>query len=197
MPGTRVPPVEVRRSGRRARTVSAWREGGRTVVAIPARFTRAQEREWVAKMTARLDAADRRRRPTDERLAVRAHELSERHLAGRAEPVAVTWSTRQGKRWGSCTPADGTIRLSDRLQGMPGWVIDYVLLHELAHLLHPGHGPDFWAELATYPHTERARGFLEGISHAAGSRAGDGPTDDDTTGSAGPVTDQGHDESRP
>ena len=119
MPGSGSPPVEVRRSGRRARTVSAWREGGRTVVAIPARFTRAQEREWVAKMTARLDAADRRRRPSDARLANRAHELSARYLAGRAEPLTVTWSSRQGKRWGSCTPADGTVRLSDRLQPMP------------------------------------------------------------------------------
>lgn len=196
MSGPRVPSVEVRRSGRRARTVSAWREGGRTVVAIPARFTGAQEREWVATMTARLDAADRRRRPSDDRLAVRAHELSTRYLSGRAEPVAVTWSSRQGKRWGSCTPADGTIRLSDRLQGMPAWVIDYVLLHELAHLLHPGHGPDFWAELAAYPHTERARGFLEGISHANGSLVGEGPTDDQS-GSAGPVADRGLDEPLP
>jgi hypothetical protein len=172
-----VPTVEVRRSGRRRRTVSAWREDGRTVVAIPARFTRAQEREWVARMTARLDGADRRRRPSDEELTVRAAALSERYLAGRARPASVAWSARQAKRWGSCTPADGTIRLSDRLQGMPGWVVDYVLLHELVHLLHPGHGPQFWAELAVYPHTERARGFLEGVAY--GGRAPGAPSVED------------------
>ena len=72
----------------------------------------------------------------------------------------------QNTRWGSCTPARGTVRISDRVQGMPGWVIDYVLLHELAHLIEPGHGEDFWALLAAYPHTERARGFLLGVSHA-------------------------------
>ncbi|WP_159808360.1 YgjP-like metallopeptidase domain-containing protein [Cellulomonas citrea] len=161
--------VEVRRSARRTRTVSAWRRDGRVVVAIPARFTRAQEREWVARMTARLDAADRRTRPSDDELVERAAVLSRRYLGGRARPRTVAWSSRQGARWGSCTPAHGSIRLSDRLQGMPVWVVDYVLLHELVHLLHAGHGPAFWAELAVYPHTERARGFLDGVAHVQGT----------------------------
>jgi hypothetical protein len=74
----------------------------------------------------------------------------------------------QGSRWGSCTPVDRTIRLSDRLQGMPGWVLDYVLVHELVHLRVPGHGADFWAEVEQFPRTERARGYLEGVSATAG-----------------------------
>lgn len=170
------PVVEVRRSRRRARTVSAWREGGRTIVAIPARFTRAQEREWVARMVERLAAQERRRRPSDAQLVARATELSRRYLGGRAVPTSVRWSSNQGRRWGSCTPSDGTIRISDRLQGMPRWVLDYVLLHELAHLLQPGHGDAFWAELAAYPHTQRARGFLEGCAFTRdGAEAGDVP----------------------
>lgn len=167
--------VEVRRSRKRARTVTAWREGERTIVAIPARFTRAQEHEWVRRMLTRLAAQERRRRPSDAELAARADDLSARYLGGRAKPTSVAWSSNQGRRWGSCTPSDGTIRLSDRLRGMPRWVVDYVLLHELAHLLHAGHGPDFWAELDAYPRTQRARGFLEGVAYA-GDRAGaDGP----------------------
>ena len=71
-------------------------------------------------------------------------------------------------RWASCTPADGTIRVSDRLRDVPSWVLDYVLVHELAHLLVPGHGPDFWAIVRGYPKTERAIGYLEGLSAAAG-----------------------------
>ena len=184
--------VEVRRSRRRARTVTAWREGERTVVAIPARFTRAQENEWVRRMLTRLAAQERRRRPSDEELAARAADLSARYLGGRARPTSVAWSTNQGRRWGSCTPSDGTIRLSDRLRGMPRWVVDYVLLHELAHLLHAGHGPDFWAELDAYPRPQRARGFLEGVAYAA-DRDGDagehpgrpGASDDDEP--AGPA----------
>lgn len=156
--------VEVRRSRRRTRTVSAFREGGRTVVAIPDRFTRTQEREWVRRMVTKMLDAERRRTPTDTGLERRAAELSDRYLGGRARPVSVAWSSRQGRRWGSCTPSQGTIRISTRLRGVPTWVLDYVLLHELVHLLQPGHGPEFWAELAAYPRTERARGFLEGLA---------------------------------
>jgi predicted metal-dependent hydrolase len=160
------------------RTVTAFREGDRTVVAIPARFTRAQEREWVRRMVTRLAIQEGRRRPSDDELAARAVELSDRFLGGRARPSGITWSSNQGRRWGSCTSLDGTIRISDRVRGMPAWVLDYVLLHELTHLLHAGHGPEFWAALSAYPRTERARGFLEGVTFTQDRT---GPHDDDVT----------------
>lgn len=160
------PAVEVRRSGRRKRTVSAYRDGEKIVVMIPARMTRAEEKEWVTTMVARVTKAERRRRPSDDDLQVRAARLSRKYLDGLAEPTSVRWVANQRARWGSCTPADGTIRLSDRLQGMPGYVVDYVLLHELVHLLEPGHDEDFWGWLERYDLTERARGFLEGVSAA-------------------------------
>jgi len=155
-------PVEVRRSARRRRTVSAYRDGGRTIVLIPARMSRAEERHWVAVMVQRLEQRERRVRPSDEVLLERARALSTRFLGGRAEPASVRWVTNQSGRWGSCTVDDRSIRISTRAQGMPAYVVDYVLLHELAHLLVPGHGPDFWAALADYPRLERARGFLDG-----------------------------------
>jgi predicted metal-dependent hydrolase len=74
----------------------------------------------------------------------------------------VAWSARQQQRWGSCTTATGEIRLSDRLQAMPDWVADYVLMHELTHLLERTHSPRFHDLVARYPHSERAKGFLEG-----------------------------------
>lgn len=173
IPMVDIPLVDVRRSARRRSTVSAYRDGERTVVLIPARMSRADERRWVATMLDRLADQDRRRKPSDADLLERAHALSRRHLGGRATPTSVRWVTNQGSRWGSCTPADGTIRLSTRLQGMPEWVLDYVLVHELAHLLVPGHGAEFWAVVGRYPRTERARGFLEGVSAAAGLGLGD------------------------
>lgn len=165
--------VEVRRSRRRRRTVSAYRDGGRTVVLIPARFTAAEEAHWVTTMVRRLEAQDRRRRPSDEALARRAAELSARYLGGHAVAASVAWVDNQNSRWGSCTPADASIRISSRVRGMPGWVLDYVLLHELAHLIEPRHGQPFWALLASYPRTERARGYLEGVAAAAGLTLGD------------------------
>lgn len=159
--------VEVRRSHRRRRTVSAYRDGDRTVVLLPARFSRKEEEEWVERMVARLAARERRRRPGDPQLLRRARELSKRYLDGLAEPCSVRWVTNQQSRWGSCTPMDGSIRLSSRLSGMPSWVVDYVLIHELAHLIVQGHGPKFWDLVGRYPKTERARGYLEGVAATA------------------------------
>lgn len=161
------PDVEVRRSARRRRTVSAYRDGERVVVLIPARFSKAEEREWVGRMVARVLATPNRRRGGDADLARRARELSDRYLAGRARPASVQWVAAMRTRWASCTPAERTIRLSRALLDMPLWVQDYVLLHELAHLLESGHGPRFWRLLESYPRTERARGYLDGVSAAA------------------------------
>ena len=158
--------VEVRRSRRRVSSVGAYREGGRTIVSIPARFSRAQEREWVDRMLSRLALKEQRRRPSNDQLMVRAQELSEQYLNGLATPSSVRWAKNQKQRWGSCSIEDATIRISTRVRGLPTWVLDYVLLHELAHLLHAGHGPQFWALLEPFDRTERARGFLEGVSYA-------------------------------
>jgi predicted metal-dependent hydrolase len=161
------PVVEVRRSARRRRTVSAHREGDRFVVLVPARLSAADERRWVQRMVERLSESEARRRPSDDELLARATSLSQRYLGGRAVPSSVRWSGNQQHRWGSCTPADGTVRISDRAKGLPPWVLDYVVLHELAHLLEASHSPRFWALLEAYPRTERARGFLEGYDTAA------------------------------
>lgn len=162
------PAVEVRRSARRRRTVSAYRDGDRIVVLIPARFTKAEEQEWVGRMVARVVGTRARRSGRgDTELTRRAAELSDRYLGGRARPSSVRWVPVMRTRWASCTPADGTIRLSGALRDLPTWVQDYVLLHELAHLLEAGHGPRFWRLLEGYPRTERARGYLDGVSAAA------------------------------
>lgn len=164
--------VVVRRSARRQRTVTAFRESGALVVCIPASFSAAQERDWVERMAARLRAQEERRSPDDAALARRAAELSTRHLAGRARPTSVRWVANQHARWGSTSTAEGAIRLSDRLRGMPAWVVDYVLVHELAHLIEPGHGVRFWSLVEAYPRAERARGYLEGFADAARGPAG-------------------------
>jgi predicted metal-dependent hydrolase len=175
--------------------VSAYRDGDRTVVLIPARMSRAEEREWVTVMLERLAKQDKRLRPSNRDLLARATDLSRSWLGGRARPASVRWVANQGSRWGSCTPADRTIRLSSRLQGMPTWVVDYVLVHELAHLLVPGHGPEFWAEVEAFPRTERARGYLEGVSATAGLGLSDVADDtDDADDADDPDTDAGRPE---
>jgi predicted metal-dependent hydrolase len=160
------PEVEVRRSSRRRRTVSAYREGERIVVLVPASLSRAEEADWVDRMVARLERSEQRRRPSDDDLVQRAHGLNDRYLGGLALPGSVRWVGNQQSRWGSCTPGDRSIRLSERLQGMPAWVIDYVLVHELAHLIEPSHNEQFWGWVDRFPQAERAKGYLLGWSAA-------------------------------
>lgn len=182
--GARASRIDVRRSRRRRRTVSAYRDGDTTVVLIPASLSKTEEQQWVATMVARLDRADRRRRPGDADLTTRAAELSRAYLDDRVRPTSVRWVSNQHSRWGSCTPADATIRLSDRLRGLPSYVVDYVLLHELAHLIEPRHGSRFWRLLDGFERLERARGFLEGVAASTGDRF---PPDVDEHAEAAPV----------
>jgi len=166
-------PIEVRRSNRRKRSISAFEQGGKLIIVVPGHFTKAQEAEWVGKMSARMQQRQAKRRPSDAALLARAFELSQIYYDGAARPESVAWSSNQNRRWGSCTLQTRAIRISDRLQGMPEYVLDYVLLHELAHLLHADHGPGFWALLAGYPHLEKAKGFLEGVEHQSRQSAAD------------------------
>ncbi|MFN2388866.1 MAG: M48 family metallopeptidase [Actinomycetota bacterium] len=152
--------IEIRRSTRRKKTISAQIVGDALVVHVPERLSRAEEQEWVTVMAARM--AERRRRDrlnSDGALAVRAAELADRYLSG-IRPKDIGWVTNQRSRWGSCSPAEGSIRLSVALADHPAWVRDYVIVHELAHLLVPDHSERFWALVDRYPLTERARGFL-------------------------------------
>lgn len=146
---------EVIRSPKRRKTVQARLVDGVVRVSIPARMSKAEEETWVAEMVGRFQ---RKQATAPVDLAARAELLAARY--GLAQPASIRWVDNQEWRWGSCTPSERSIRLSSRLGGYPGWVIDYVIVHELAHLVVGGHGADFWALVNRYPRTERARGFL-------------------------------------
>ena len=158
--------IEVRRSTRRRRSVTAYREGGQTIVVVPHRMARSDIAPIVFELLGRLEARERKSRPSDAQLLARAAVLNKKYLDGTAVPASVRWVTNQNRRWGSCTPLDRTIRLSHRMQGMPDYVVDYVLVHELVHLLVEGHGPDFEALMERYDRLTQARSFLSGVDFA-------------------------------
>lgn len=147
--------VEVVRSAKRRKTVQAREVNGVVRVHIPAAMSRAEEERWVGEMTRRFA---RRHATGHVDLAQRAEVLAVRH--GLPHPESIRWVDNQQWRWGSCTPGDRTIRISSRLAGFPDWVLDYVIVHELAHLVEGGHGRRFWDLVARYPRAERARGYL-------------------------------------
>jgi predicted metal-dependent hydrolase len=156
--------VEVVRSSRRRRTISARLDHDRLILQVPAGLDPAEERAWAEKLGARIVSARRRRTLNDEQaLAERAEALNRRYFGGRLKIGDIRYVTNQQHRFGSCTPSHGTIRIADRVAKLPPWVRDAVIVHELAHLAEANHSARFWKLANAYPLMERARGYLMAI----------------------------------
>jgi predicted metal-dependent hydrolase len=151
-------PVEVVRSTRRHKTIQARVVDGRIRVHVPASLRPDQVDAEVRRLVERLERR-RRGRQSDDDLERLARTLCRRYDL--PLPTSVRWVTNQRSRWGSCTTTTGEIRLSDRLRPWPRYVVEYVLVHELCHLVVADHSPAFHALVARYPSAERARGFLD------------------------------------
>ena len=152
-------PVEVIRSERRVKTVSARIVDGVIRVRIPAWMSAADEERFVGDVVARIER-ERRSHAVD--LEARARRLAAEYDL--PEPTSIRWSTTQRQRWGSCTIGAGDIRISDRLVDVPPWVLDHVIVHELAHLVVAEHSPAFHALVDRYPYAERATGYLMALN---------------------------------
>ena len=162
--------VEVKRSKRAKRNVTAYRDNDKTVVTVPTRMAKRDIDAYVVELVNRLDDRDERT-SSQESLEQRARILSKKYLGQdlfdtHKVPVKIRWVTNQNSRWGSCTPDEGTIRLSHRMQRMPSYVIDSVIVHELIHLLVTDHSPEFYELMNKYPQHEKAKAYLDGYSHA-------------------------------
>ncbi len=155
------PDVEVRVSARRKKTSEAKWVGGRIVVSVPAHLDLESRQKTVDWLVERLMTRNPQSRLGDDELLARAIALSDRYLVG-ARPASVRWVTNQSARWGSCSYYSGDIRVSHRLRAVPEWVLDSVLVHEVAHLTHPDHSPAFHRLAGAYPRHDEAGLFLAG-----------------------------------
>lgn len=161
----RTPELELVRSTRRTRSASASLRDGRIVVQLPAGLAPLDEERIVASLVAKVTDRLRSQELPEDDLYARACQLADRYVDG-VRPASVTWSSRMARRWASCSIHSRTIRVSRRLAGAPRYVLDDVLVHELAHLLEPDHGPAFHAIVARHPDHDRARAFLDGVQFA-------------------------------
>ena len=182
------PEVEVRVSARRKKTAGAHWEGDRIVVVVPTHLRGAARDDMVDHLTRRLTRHRPHLHSSDDELAARSRQLGRTYLDG-VEPSSIRWASNQTKRWGSCTLATREIRISSRLRAVPAWVLDAVIVHELAHLLEPGHTARFRALEARYPRRAEADVFLEGYAlglhmEVAPDIDPDMEGTDDTTGTA-------------
>lgn len=167
LPGISEGEIVVIRSSRRKRNIAAYRQGGQIIVSIPARLSKADERAVVPEMVAKIRASEASRSIDESVLSTRtinllamlAPEITER-------PTSVSWKAAMNERWGSCTSVDGTIRISERLQAVPDYVLDFVLFHEGIHLRFGDHGSQFQEVLARFPQVELAEAYLSGYEAA-------------------------------
>ncbi|MEM7142919.1 MAG: M48 family metallopeptidase [Actinomycetota bacterium] len=152
-------PVEVIRSERRVKTVSARIVDGVIRVRIPSWMSAADEARFVDDVVTKIEQ-ERRSHAVD--LEARAARLADEYDLPR--PESIRWSKTQSQRWGSCSVHSGDVRISNRLVDVPPWVLDYVIIHELAHLVEANHSPAFHAIVDRYHLAERATGYLMAVS---------------------------------
>ena len=164
------PPIRIVASRRRRRTVAARLRSGVLELLVPDWMPGAERERWAEEMRRRLERRMERARPSDQRLAERARLLNERLFGGRLRWTSIGFA-QMSHLWGSCTFTMGAIRIATRAASLPEWVIDYLVVHELAHLEHSDHGPAFHELENRYPLTERARGYLMAIDQAAALKA--------------------------
>jgi predicted metal-dependent hydrolase len=162
LPGISEGEILVIRSPRRKKSASAYRQGGRIVISLPARMSKAEEAQVVPELIAIIRGREEAKTPTESALTARIDALlSELAPEITARPVSVTWRPMR-ERWGSCTSVDRTIRISDRLKLAPEYALDYVLFHEAIHLQWSDHGEEFTECLARFEDSELASAYLDG-----------------------------------
>ena len=158
------PEVEIRASARRRKTGAAFWERGHVVVVVPERMSRATRDSFADQLVKQLLERTGRRHASDAGLAARAAALADHYLDG-IRPSSIRWSSRQQRRWGSCSLHSREIRIASRLQTVPEWVLDGVIVHELAHLLEAGHTARFHEIANRYPRQGEAHTYLDGFGH--------------------------------
>jgi predicted metal-dependent hydrolase len=152
--------TRVIRSKRRTKTVSARLVNGVCEIRVPAKLSEAELEPIIQKLVERLKKKEIRQTLDDNVLERSARSLNRRYFDGKLQWNSIKWVTNQEKRVGSCTYTNKTIRISHRVASLPYFVRDYVIVHELAHLVEPNHSSEFWKLVERYPRTERARGYL-------------------------------------
>jgi len=155
--------IKIIRSEKRVKTVSGRLIDETLVIRAPAHLSDAELKPIIQNLQARFERRQKNQALDDTVLIRKARELNRQYFDGKLTWKSIKWVTNQSRRFGSCTPSHGTIRISHRLATMPAFVRDYVIMHELAHLKEPNHGPKFWRLVNRYPKTERARGYLMAI----------------------------------
>ncbi|MCK4416337.1 MAG: M48 family metallopeptidase [Thermoplasmatales archaeon] len=155
--------VKIIRSERRKKTIQTKYVDGKLCIYLPSGLTEAEEKKWIDRMITKSVSRQRKQKlNSGGSLWKRAQNLNKIYFRGNLD-FDIKYVTNQNSRFGSCTPENMVVRISDRIANMPRWVRDYVIIHELAHLLYPDHSKKFWEKVYQYKYTERAKGYLMAV----------------------------------
>ncbi len=150
--------VIIKRSKRRKKTIHAKLVDGKIIVMAPASISETLLQKHVCDLKSKLEKKNEIRCDID--LRNRARHLNQKYFHGDLMWKSIKYTSRQKRRRGSCNYVAKRILISHRLAYLPQWVEDYVIVHELAHLIEPNHGSRFKELVKIYPLAERAIGFL-------------------------------------
>ena len=154
--------VTIIRSPRRKKTIQMKYANGQLLIYLPAGMRPMEEKKWIDRMIEKSNRWEHKTalKKSDTWLMQRTQEINKKYFNGRLQLYSICFVTNQHSRFGSCTSIDRTIRISDRVKTMPSWVQEYVILHEMAHLVFPDHSKKFWELVNQYKFAERAKGYL-------------------------------------
>lgn len=155
--------IRIVRSKKRRKTVQAREVDGKLEILAPANMSDQELEPVIGALKRRIERRKVKSKLDDKALEKRAHRLNHQYFDGLLRWESIAWVANQNKRHGSCTPGRGTIRISHRIAEMPRFVQDYIIIHELAHLVEPSHSKKFWEVVYRYPRAERARGYLMAV----------------------------------
>ncbi len=155
--------IRIVRSKKRRKTVQAREVDGKLEILAPANMSDQELEPVIGTLKRRIERHKVKSKLDDKALEKRAHRLNHQYFDGLLRWESIAWVANQNKRHGSCTPGRGTIRISHRIAEMPRFVQDYIIIHELAHLVEPNHSKKFWEVVYRYPRAERARGYLMAV----------------------------------
>lgn len=153
--------IKITRSEKRKSTIGARIKNGIMYVNAPVDIPDIKLQKIIEKFKLRFEKKKLKRELSKtHNLMEILQRLNERYFEGKIQVNSIEYSANQDKKFGCCNCKARIIRISHQLAQMPDWVRDYVIIHEMAHIIEPNHSDSFWDIVNRYKLAERARGYL-------------------------------------
>lgn len=153
--------VKVFRSSRRLSTVSARLFKDTLLVNAPLMLSRERLEKIIADFKLKFEKKELKEKLGNKHNLIRvANRLNKKYFGNKLKINSIEYVTNQKRKFGCCNYRTANLRISHKIGLMPEWVREYVIIHEMAHLIEPNHSRAFWDIVSRYKLAERARGYL-------------------------------------